>query len=117
MVERVKEGAFGSKGDIHEACAELNRYKFAVILNSGNNMGNPHYSSIGRFQFSHCFSLNVSLVCASTVLILANTFNVSPRGAFQRFSNCHLKFIYAEPELVPGRINYLVSAPSVDINF
>lgn len=56
--------------------------------------------------------------CLNTVPVSTNSFDVSPRSTFQLFPNCHLRFIFTDTELVPGRINYLISiALDVNISF
>lgn len=59
----------------------------------------------------------VTLVCTNALLTSTNadSLNLPSTVIFQLFPNCHIKFIYAQPEHMPGRINYLIST-ALDLN-
>lgn len=81
-------------------------------------MGNSRLNVGGRIPKGFLDYLKISgatFFCLNTVLISINSYDVSPRSTFQLFPNCHLKLIFTDTELVPGRINYLIST-ALDLN-
>lgn len=78
-------------------------------------------TSTVQFSFIGLFFkviLAIGAICASTIPMPLDSLDTSPRATFQLFLNCHIKFIYSDPELVRGRINHLISATlGLDISF
>lgn len=73
-----------------------------------------------KLKFSDSFrNFVIIFLSANTVPIsCADLKNLSPRETFKLFPQFHFKFIYADPELVPGRINHPISTASgMDILF